>query len=107
MNEGPFSPTSRYVAIERAEWVDAAGRAYPYLRRRFVPDPARLQTAGTHVVAEGERLDHVAHAAYGDPERWWQVCDANAALRPDELLEPVGRRLRLTYAEGIAGMPLA
>jgi nucleoid-associated protein YgaU len=102
VNEGPFSPTSRYSGVEHAEWVGADGRVHPYVRRRFVPDPARLASAGTHVVAEGERLDHIAHATYGDAERWWQVCDANAALRPDELLEPIGRKLRLTYAEGIA-----
>ena len=42
----------------------------------------------------------------GDPEQFWRLCDANAALRPDELME-VGRWLRITLPEGIPGIPNA
>ncbi|MFL5804527.1 MAG: hypothetical protein ACJ8CR_22625 [Roseiflexaceae bacterium] len=42
-----------------------------------------------------------------DPEQFWRICDANRAMRPDELTETVGRRLRITLPEGIPGMPNA
>ena len=37
------------------------------------------------------------------PRQFWRVCDANAAMRPDELTETIGRRLRITLPEGIPG----
>lgn len=37
----------------------------------------------------------------GDPEQYWRLCDANNAIRPDELIETVGRALRITLPEGI------
>jgi hypothetical protein len=33
----------------------------------------------------------------------WRLCDANGAMRPDELTETPGRRLRITLPEGIPG----
>ena len=48
------------------------------------------------------------HRPYlGDPEQFWRVCDANRAMRPDELTETIGRRLRITLPEGIPGAPNA
>jgi hypothetical protein len=47
-----------------------------------------------HRVVEGERLDQLAQRYYGDPLKYWLICDANDAIFPEELLVP-GRVLRI------------
>ena len=98
-----FPPTSRYAATETAAWVGPDGRTVVYLRRRFVPPPERFAPLAEHVVTQGDRLDNIAAEHLGDPEQFWRICDANVALRPDELTEVLGRRLRITLPEGIPG----
>lgn len=99
----PFPPTSRYHSTPVATLKTADGREVAYLKRRFVPAPEHFALLQEHVVTEGERLDHIAARYLGDPEQYWRLCDANGAVRPDELLEPVGRRIRITLPEGIPG----
>jgi hypothetical protein len=101
----PFPANSRYhpVATKTLELPD--GRVLIYLARRFAPAPARLAPLLEHVVVEGDRLDNVTARYLGDPEQFWRVCDANAAMRPDELTESVGRSVRITLPEGIPGAP--
>lgn len=101
-----FPPTSRYAAIPTATLETADGATIVYLQRRFVPQPERLALLQEHTVAQGERLDNVTFAYLGDPEQFWRVCDANRAMRPDELMQ-LGRRLRITLPEGIPGLPHA
>jgi hypothetical protein len=60
-----------------------------------------------HVVVQGDRLDNITARYLSDPEQFWRVCDANAAMRPDELTEEPGRRLRITLPEGLPGIPNA
>jgi hypothetical protein len=98
-----FPPTSRYHALETAEHVLANGNKVLYLRRRFLPQPESLALLQEHVVAQGDRLDNITAHYLGDPEQFWRVCDANRAMRPDELTETIGRRLRITLPEGIPG----
>jgi len=38
-----------------------------------------------HAVTEGERLDHIAAKYLGDPEQFWQLCDATGAGWQDAL----------------------
>jgi hypothetical protein len=96
-----FPITSRYYNTATATLETADGKTIIYLRRRFVPPPERFELLFEHTVAEGERLDTIAAQYLGDPEQFWRLCDANNALRPEELLETVGRRLRITLPEGI------
>jgi hypothetical protein len=98
-----FSTTSRYYAIERVDRETPDGNRIVYVRRRFVPPPERFETLLEHTVAEGERLDGITAQYLGDPEQFWRVCDANGAVRPAELTETIGRRLRITLPEGIPG----
>lgn len=98
-----FSPSSRYQGIETAKLETAGGKTIVYLRRRFVPQPESLATLGEHGVTEGDRLDNLAARHLGDPELFWRLCDANRALRPDELTEVVGRRLRIALPAGFPG----
>lgn len=102
-----FPPTSRYYGIDTATLEAADGKTIVYLRRRFVPPPERFALLQEHTVTQSDRLDNLAALYLGDPEQFWRLCDANGALRPDELTETVGRRLRITLPEGIPGTPNA
>lgn len=96
-----FPPSSRYHGVALANWHTLDGRTIVYLRRRFVPPPERFVTLQEHTVVQGDRLDNLAAHYLGDPEQFWRMCDANAALRPDELTEEIGRRIRITLPEGL------
>lgn len=98
-----FGPNSRYYLTPTGRIVRPDGTELAYLRRRFAPPPERLALLVEHVVSQGERLDLIAHQYLGDPEQFWRICDANAAVRPEELTESTGRRLRITLPEGIPG----
>ena len=102
-----FSLTSRYFGIPTATLDTADGRKIVYIRRRFVPPPERFELLLEHLVTQGERLDLIAAQYLGDPEQFWRLCDANGAIRPNELTETIGRRLRITLPEGIPGTPNA
>ena len=98
-----FPPNSRYhkSAVVKRTLADGVERAW--LARRFPPHPEALATVDEHEVKSGERLDNIAAARLGDPEQFWRLCDANRALRPDELTEEIGRRLRVPLPEGMTG----
>jgi hypothetical protein len=100
-----FPPTSRYFSVATTTREESDGRMLVYLRRRFVPPPERFALIQEHVVKEGERLDNITAQYLDDPEQFWRICDANRAMRPDELTETIGRRLRITLPEGIPGTP--
>jgi len=102
-----FPPTSRYYGIETATIETAEGKTVIYLKRRFVPSPDRFALLQEHLVVQGDRLDNVTARYLSDPEQFWRICDANNAMRPDELTETIGRRLRITLPEGIPGAPNA
>lgn len=101
-----FPMNSRYQNVETAKLVRADGTEVAYLKRRFVPQPERFALLQEHVVVEGDRLDNITARYLGDPEQFWRVCDANRAMRPDELTQEIGRRLKITLPEGIPGAPL-
>ncbi len=110
--EGPakpslFPPNSRYTGIDTSKLTTADKETIVYVRRRFVPPPERFALLQEYTVVQGDRLDNLAAKFVGDPERFWQICDANAAMRPEELTEIVGRTLRITLPEGIPGQPNA
>jgi hypothetical protein len=98
-----FPPTSRYHGIDTATMETTDGRTIIYLRRRFVPPQERFALIQEHTVTQGDRLDNLASQYLGDPEQFWHLCDANNAIRPEELIEAVGRMLRITLPEGIPG----
>ncbi|HTG17470.1 MAG TPA: LysM domain-containing protein [Blastocatellia bacterium] len=103
MSTNNFSFTSRYYGIETAQFETANGKTVVYVRRRFVPPPERFALLQEHPVTQGERLDNITAHYLTDPEQIWRVCDANRAMRPEELTETIGRRLRITLPEGIPG----
>jgi hypothetical protein len=98
-----FPVNSRYYGIDTTTMEAVEGKTVVYLRRRFVPPPERFALLQEHTVADGDRPDNLAAHYLGDPELWWRLCDANAAMHPEELVEAVGRKLRITLPEGIPG----
>ncbi|MFO0952900.1 MAG: hypothetical protein U0835_17470 [Isosphaeraceae bacterium] len=92
-----FFKGSRYANVETLRTTGPDGREVAYKAVRIIPDtPASL----VHTVEHGERLDHVAHRYYRDPERFWRVCDANRVLWPDDLVNPPGRPILVPPSEG-------
>jgi len=102
-----FPPTSRYFSVETTTLEERDGEVIVYLKRRFVPQSERFALLQEHVVKQGERLDNITAQYLDDPEQFWRICDANRAMRPDELTETIGRRLRITLPEGVPGTPNA
>lgn len=102
-----FPPTSRYFNLGTALLDDGRGGQIAYLRRRFLPQPERFALLQSHTVGQGERLDNISARYLDDPEQFWRICDANRAMRPDQLTERPGRQLRITLPEGIPGSPHA
>lgn len=100
-----FLPTSRYFGIPTKTMETEDGRKVAYLRRRFLPSPENFELLYLHTVMENDRLDLLANAYFSDPEAFWRIADANAAMRPDELTETPGRMLCITLPEGLPGIP--
>ena len=88
-----FARGSRYYGLESATLsttdTDGLPRTIAYVRRRFIPPLADATRVVEHTFAAGERLDTVTASYLGDPTQFWQICDANLVLRPEEL-EAVG-----------------
>lgn len=91
-----FDTTSRYHDLETATLTLPDGRQVRYVRRRFLPPLASGPVYVEHSVAEGERLDHITARYLGDPERFWQLADINNAMRPEALVEEIGRKLHVS-----------
>ena len=98
-----FPIDSRYHGLATLTIEDSDGTTRAYASRRFIPQTDRFSQIQTHSVASGDRLDKLAAHYLGNPELFWQLCDANGAMRPDELIEIIGRRLRITLPVDIPG----
>lgn len=100
-----YPPTSRYYNIETTTYQTADGKKIAYLKRRFVPAPERFSLLQEHFVVEGDRLDNLTARYLGDPQQYWRICDANAAMNPPDLTAEIGRRLKITLPEGFPEVP--
>ena len=92
-----FFQGSRYANVGEHDITDGKGRVIRYKKIRFIPE-ARARFS--HVLSDGERLDHIAYRFYQDPETFWHICDANLALWPEDLISEAGRTLLVPPPEG-------
>jgi hypothetical protein len=99
---GLFSITSRYKDIETATFENKR-EPVVYIRRRFLPQEDNFSLLQVYTVKEGDRLDNVTNQFLGDPEKFWQLCDANTVMHPGELTDTPGAAIRITLPEGIPG----
>ena len=100
-----FPSSSRYYGLDTKTWKTADGRLLPYVARRFVPPAENFQTLSQHTIAAGDRVDTLTARYLGNPEQFWRVCDANNVIRPDELTETLGKKVRITLPEGVPAIP--
>lgn len=98
-----FPANSRYQAIETTRLSLPDGTELVYLQRRFVPAPPQQPPWQEHVVVQGDRLDNIAGRVLRDAEQFWRLCDANRAMRPEALVETIGRRLAMPLPDGLPG----
>ncbi len=98
-----FPPSSRYHGARISSVTTRNGETIAYLARRFAPQPDSFQTLQLVTVRDGDRLDRLSAQYLGDPLAFWRLCDANGALRPNELVERPGRELRITLPAGVPG----
>jgi hypothetical protein len=98
-----FPPNSRYHGADTANFSAGDGRTIVYLRRRFVPAPEEFSVVQEHGIVQGDRLDNVTAKYLGDAEQFWRLCDANGAIRPDELTETIGNKINIALPQGIMG----
>ncbi|MBW4659725.1 MAG: LysM domain-containing protein [Drouetiella hepatica Uher 2000/2452] len=90
-----FEHTSRYYNLETLEYTTADDRKIAYKRRRFLPQGQTMPLLQEVTVLEGDRLDLITYGTLGDPLHFWQVCDANNTMNPEELIAEVGRIIRI------------
>ena len=90
-----FDKSSRYRDAVIATHTGADGRVRPWVTLRIATDPVATVE---YVVRNNDRIDLLAHRAYGDPSLWWQIADANTAEvtdGPSGLVDEPGSRLEL------------
>jgi nucleoid-associated protein YgaU len=92
-----FFKGSRYERVKDYVALDVRGSRNRVKRmRRISQQPKQQQQpqkkALTYIIKEGDRLDLLAHTYYGDPTKFWLICDANQTMFPHELLVP-GKRI--------------
>jgi hypothetical protein len=90
-----FDHTSRYYNLETAQITTPDGRTVAYKRRRFLPQGKDMPLYTEVTVKEGDRLDLITAGSLGVPEQFWQVCDANNTMNPDELTAEPGQTVRV------------
>ncbi len=82
---------SRYKDLPKIRTTDAEGQTVRSKTLRWIPD-----TPGTflHTVNQVDRLDLLAYEYYGDPKKWWLICDANPDIAlPTDLLDRIGQKI--------------
>jgi nucleoid-associated protein YgaU len=85
-----FFKGSRYERVKDYVALDARGNRNRVKRMRRIEQHPKK--ALSYIVKEGDRLDLLAYTYYGDPTKFWLICDANQAMFPHELLVP-GKRI--------------
>lgn len=94
-----FGSNSRYFSIDNATLATttAEGKTQPlvYKRRRFIRTTETATALIEHTVAQGDRPDNLASLYLNDPTQYWLICDANGVMRPSELVDTIGRTLRI------------
>lgn len=102
-----FPPDSRYYGSGTLTYTAPNAQSIAYLSRRFVPQPGapNFSTLARHTVQQGDRLDLIAAKYLGDPLIFWLICDANGAIRPDDLVKTPGATINITMPQGVPGAP--
>ena len=98
-----FEPASRYYGRPLVVTTTSDGEEVVHTSRRFVPPPQHFALLQYHRLEAGDRIDNLAHLYLADPEQFWKLCDGNGIDNPEELVEEIGRLIRITLPEGVQG----
>jgi hypothetical protein len=94
-----FDKTSRYykvgIATKSVTESDGTVRQVNYVQRRIIPPVDNSILLVAHTVTQGERLDNITALYLGDPTQFWQMCDSNNVMRPDDLTDEIGRVINI------------
>ena len=94
-----FDASSRYINVptQTVTVTDAAGQARTirYKLRRDLVAPDAAPTLVEHIVRQGERLDNITARYLADPTQFWQVCDANVVLLPEDVTRQSGHLIKI------------
>lgn len=103
-----FFKNSRYRQLPDEVTVDVKERRLPSKSSRALPDATGIFR---HTLADGDRLDHLAHKYYNQPRKWWRICDANPEfMSPQALLGKtpvITQRFPLSFPENQGQPPWA
>jgi nucleoid-associated protein YgaU len=88
-----ISRNSRY-SLDGAYASKDPGRADQPIVGLALHEAGELTSQREHRVVVGERLDQLAQRYYGDPLKYWLICDANDTVFPEDLMVP-GKVLRI------------
>lgn len=79
-----FDAKSRYAKLVPYAVTDHRGRQVAVVP---IPPAPRLATLGTHLLREGERVDHLANLYFDNPAGFWRIAELNDAMLPEVLTE--------------------
>jgi hypothetical protein len=103
----PFDEHSRYRQVAVALLPPPASLTggatpapVPYLRRRFIAQPADFALAAYVSVGASERPDLLAARTLGEPLAYWRLADANGVADPNALTEAPGARVAVPAITG-------
>jgi hypothetical protein len=98
-----YATDSRYYGLPLLSLTNPAGAQVSYVSRRFIPPPEDYSLLQLYRVKQGDRVDSIAGTILGDPLLYWQVCDANLAVEPDDLVAEPGSFINITLPQGVPG----
>jgi hypothetical protein len=98
-----FDVDSRYYGLPVLTTSAATQDVVRYVSRRFVPDPKNLTPMGAYRIRQGDRIDIISGALLGKALSYWQICDANRAVEPDDVCAEPGTFITITLPASIGG----
>lgn len=98
-----FGPESRYYGLPLRSLTSASGNQISYVARRFIPPPQDFTVLQLYRVQQGDRVDVIAATLLGNPLSYWQLCDANTAIEPPDVVSAPGAFINVTLPAGVPG----
>jgi hypothetical protein len=103
INQQSYDPQSRYYGLPLLTQTTPAGTQISYVSRRFIPPPEDFALLQRYRVQQADRVDVIAGSILGNPLSYWQICDANLALEPDDVTAVPGAFIVITLPAGVPG----
>jgi len=94
---------SRYCLVAERRTVLPSGDEVRFIGRRIIPDLERYKPLDRRRTVEGDRIDQIAAAVYGDPLLYWRIVDASGESDPFAACRPVGRALTIPLPIEVSG----